>query len=293
MAPRESGEALDASAEAMSEILHGDAADMLGRYRGEATLLYADPCFNTGDTFTTKDGSYAQAGEVAFVDRFPSPDDFELYLRRLMAASRAALADHGALVVHCDYRFQPLVRVIGDRLFSEDPHEGLADQIVWNYRRWSVAHRRCNRVHDYLIRYVKDERIARWTQLYQPLAESTRATWGTKKQKAVIVAGERQRSATGEEESPGVPIGDVWSDIGIIAPSSKERTGYPTQKPEKLLERVLTITTLPGDLVIDPTMGSGTTLVVAERMGRRSTGIDRSYVAVKVAGARLLGRPPR
>lgn len=221
---------------------------------------------------------------------FPSPDDFELYLRRLMIASRLALADHGALVVHCDYRFQPLVRTIGDALFSVGSHEGLADQIVWNYRRWSTAQRRCNRVHDYLIRYVRDERVARWTQLYQPLADSTRAVWGTKKQKAVIVAGERQRSATGEDESPGVPLGDVWSDIGIIAPSSHERTGYPTQKPEALLERVLTMTTLRDDLVIDPTMGSGTTLIVAERMDRRCTGIDRSEVAVKVATARLLGR---
>lgn len=276
----------------MSEILHGEAVDMLPRFAGQAALVYMDSLFNTGDTFTTKDGSYVQAGEVAFVDRFPSPDDFAVYLRDLMVASRDALADHGALVVHCDYRFQPLVRVLGDALF-QGKHDGLADQIIWNYRRWSVAHRRCNRVHDYLIRYVKDERVARWTQLYQPLADSTRAVWGTKKQKAVIVAGERQRSATGQEESPGVPLGDVWSDIGIIAPSSHERTGYPTQKPEKLLERILTLTTLPGDFVVDPTMGSGTTLVVAERMGRRSAGIDRSEVAVKVARARLLGSAPR
>lgn len=270
----------------MSEIHHGDAADILPRYRGLAGLVYADPLFNTGDTFTTKNGSIAQAGEVAFVDRFPSTEAFTDYLRALMSRGREALADHGALVVHCDYRFQPLVRLVGDALFH-GKHEGLADQIVWNYRRWSVAHRRCNRVHDYLVRYVKDERAARWTQLFQPLAESTRATWGTKKQKALVLDGERQRSTTGDEESPGVPLGDVWSDIGIIAPSSKERTGFPTQKPEKLLERVLTLTTEPGDLVIDPTMGSGTTLAVAERMGRPSAGIDRSPVAVRIAAARL------
>jgi site-specific DNA-methyltransferase (adenine-specific) len=81
-------------------------------------------------------------------------------------------------------------------------------------------------------------------------------------------------------------MGDVW-DIGIIAPSSPERTGYPTQKPEALLERLLSTLTHPGDLVLDPYMGSGTALAVADRLARDAIGIDSSSVAVEVASQRL------
>lgn len=89
------------------------------------------------------------------------------------------------------------------------------------------------------------------------------------------------------EESLGAPLGDVWTDIGVIAPRARERTGYPTQKPEALLERIVTLRSLPGDLVIDPTCGSGTTAAVADRLGRRAVGIDRSEVAIRVARGRL------
>jgi site-specific DNA-methyltransferase (adenine-specific) len=81
-------------------------------------------------------------------------------------------------------------------------------------------------------------------------------------------------------------MGDVW-DIGVIAPIAKERTGYPSQKPEALLERLVHALTNPGDLVVDPYAGSGTTLAVAARLGRRFVGIDQSAVAIEVASRRL------
>ena len=81
-------------------------------------------------------------------------------------------------------------------------------------------------------------------------------------------------------------MGDVW-DIGVIAPVSRERTGYPTQKPEALLERLLRALSAEGDVVLDPYAGSGTTLAVAARLGRVFVGIDQSEEAVAVASARL------
>lgn len=259
------------------EIIHGEALEVLPRFAGQAALVYMDSCFNTGQTFRTRDG------EVAFEDRFVTAAAFRDYLEALLQACRGTLAPHGSLVVHCDLRFQPVVRELGDRLF--DGH--LADQVVWHYRRWPVAARRCNRVHDYLIRYVLDERAARWTQLYQPLAESTRATWGTKRQKAMVRDGVRRRSIATDEESKGAPIGDVWSDIGIVAPSGRERNGFPTQKPEKLLHRVISLWTEPGDKVIDPTSGSGTCARVAAELGRDAVAIDRSEVAIRYTRERL------
>jgi len=81
-------------------------------------------------------------------------------------------------------------------------------------------------------------------------------------------------------------MGDVW-EIGVIAPISRERTGYPTQKPEALLERLVLALTDPGDLVLDPYAGSGTTLAVAARLGRTFVGIDQSDVALEITKNRL------
>jgi site-specific DNA-methyltransferase (adenine-specific) len=81
-------------------------------------------------------------------------------------------------------------------------------------------------------------------------------------------------------------MGDVW-EIGVIAPVARERTGYPSQKPEALLERLMTALSAPGDLVLDPYAGSGTTLSVAARMGRRFVGIDASDLAIETIQKRM------
>lgn len=163
-----------------------------------------------------------------------------------------------------------------------------ASEIIWRYRRWPAKTRNFQRVHDTLFRWVRDASApSRWNQLYEPLAPSTLRQWGTGKQLAEVdQRGRRRRSTSTSEPSPGVPLGDVW-DLPIIAPCAKERTGYPTQKPEALLDRLILATTNPGDLVLDPYVGSGTTIAAAERLGRRAIGIDSSSEAVRVASARL------
>jgi DNA modification methylase len=123
--------------------------------------------------------------------------------------------------------------------------------------------------------------------LYQPLAESTQRVFKHRKQVAVVRDGVRRKSARTEDLSLGAPIGDVWADINIIAPQARKRTGFETQKPERLLERLILMRTQPGDLVIDPTCGSGTTAVVAQRLGRSVVAIDRSEVALQCARERL------
>ena len=127
----------------------------------------------------------------------------------------------------------------------------------------------------------------RWNQPYEPLAASTLATWGTKKQRAVVAEdGRRARSSTTSEPTPGVPMGDVW-EIGVIAPVARERTGYPSQKPEALLERLIRRALEPAEIVLDPYAGSGTTLAVAHRMERSFLGIDASPVALETVRARF------
>src|SRR5512145_1923403 len=200
-----------------------------------------------------------------------------------VATAWQLLSDEDCVIVHVDPRTSHHVKVALDTYIGD---EFFASEIIWRYRRWPSKTRNFQRVHDVLLRYVKSNEDATWNQLYEPLAPSTLKTWGTGKQLAVVENGRRKRSSTTDEPTRGTPMGDVW-DIGIVAPVAKERTGYPTQKPEALMERLLEALTEPGDLVIDPYLGSGTTVAVCARTGRRAVGIDQSRRALQVTRKRL------
>jgi site-specific DNA-methyltransferase (adenine-specific) len=247
--------------------------------RGKVMLAYLDPPFLTGRVHEILGSKRA-----AFDDRWT---DRACYLEQIaprIAVVRELLAPEGSMVLHVDPKTSHYLKVLCDEIFGED---AFASEIVWRYRRWPAKTPNFQRVHDVLLRYRKDPKVPpRWNTLYEPLAPSTLATWGTGKQRAVYSGGKRLRSSTMKEKTPGVPMGDVW-DIGVIAPVSKERTGYPSQKPEALLERLICALTNPGDLVLDPYAGSGTTLVVAARLGRHFVGIDASEAALEIAVQRL------
>src|SRR4051812_27555899 len=190
----------------------------------------------------------------------------------------------GSLVLHFDPKTSHYLKVACDQIFGR---ECFASEIIWRYRRWPSKTPNFQRVHDVLLRYVKDPAVRpRFRQLYEPLAPSTLATWGTRKQRAVVGEdGRRTRSSRTDDATPGTPLGDVW-EIGIVAPVARERTGYPTQKPELLLERIVEACSDPSDLVLDPYLGSGTTAAVCARLGRRFVGIDANTEAVDIARKR-------
>lgn len=257
--------------------------------RGQVSLAYLDPPFFTQRThFHTERGAArgsARAKAAAFDDRYETLTDYLAELEPRLRLVRDLLAPSGSLVLHVDPKTSHYLKVLCDEIFGYDAFQS---EIVWRYRRWPSKTKNFQRVHDVLLRYVRDPAAEpRFHQLYEPLAPSTQKTWGTKKQRAVVNdAGIRLRSSSTEEESLGTPLGDVW-EIGIVAPVSKERTGYPTQKPEALLTRLIESLTSPGDLVLDPYAGSGTTLVTATRLGRRVIGIDQSPVAASTLEERL------
>lgn len=277
-------------------FVHGDnlavLTSMLPELRGRASLVYLDPPFFTMRDFERvtrhPNGQSAPIRILtpAFEDRWQGLESYLEALRPRLAVLRDLLAPHGSLVLHVDPRTSHYVKVLGDELFGP---EAFASEIVWRYRRWPARTANFQRVHDVLLRWVRDPaETPRFNQLYDELAPSTVKTWGRGKQRAVFDdTGRRRRSSTQESASPGVPLGDVW-DISIVAPVAKERTGYPTQKPEALLERLIRACTAPGDLVVDPYMGSGTTLSVAARLGREALGVDQSHVAVGVTRERML-----
>ncbi len=258
---------------------------------GQVTLVYLDPPFLTNKVHARVRRGRNAAGELertevdAFDDRWSSMSEYLEHLAPRLAALRDTLADHGSLVLHVDSKTSHYLKVLCDEIFGPD---AFASEIIWRYRRWPAKTRNFQRVHDVLLRYVRNpQSAARFNQLYEPLAASTQATWGTRKQRAVTEAsGRRVRSSSTDTPSPGAPLGDVW-DIGIVAPVARERTGYPTQKPEVLLQRLITSLTDPDDLVLDPYCGSGTTLAVAHRLGRRVLGIDQGEEAREVTLTRL------
>jgi len=238
-------------------------------------LVYLDPPFLTGRDFGAFDDRYKNMGEYIY----------ELGLR-LMPLMHT-LTDDGSMVVHTDPKTSHHIKVLMDQTWGP---KHFASEIIWAYRRWPTKTPNFQRTHDVLLRFVKDPSVKPcFNQLYQPLAPSTLRKMGTKKQRAVIKGGKRVRSELSEEESPGAPLGDVWTDIPILAQASKERTGYPTQKPEKLLMRLIEALTNEGDLVLDPYAGSGTTLAAAYKLNRRSIGIDNSDIAARTIAQRLKG----
>jgi site-specific DNA-methyltransferase (adenine-specific) len=273
-------------------LIHGDnaaALRVLAQSGVRVALAYLDPPFFTGREHTLverRDGRTDESTRVhAFDDRWESLEAYLESLVERVRLTRELLLPEGCLVLHVDPRTSHYLKVLCDEVFGA---ASFASEIVWRYRRWPSKTRNFQRVHDVLLRYVRDpERPPRFRQLYEPLAASTLATWGNRKQRAVVDAsGRRVRSSKTEEATPGTPLGDVW-DIGIVAPVAKERTGYPTQKPEALLERLITSCTDPGDLVLDPYFGSGTTGVVCARLGRRVVGVDSNRRAITIARRRL------
>lgn len=263
-------------------LLHCENATAMRELAGAAerfTLAYLDPPFFTGRDFETADG------EHAYSDKWPT---FDSYLDALL--ERAALAfelltDSGSLVIHVDPTVSHYVKVRGDELFGR---ENFASEIVWRYRRWPTPTRNFQAMHDVLLRWTTGRAEPTWNQLYEPLSQSTRDTFKQRKQRATDSkwrAAQRVARTT-DEISPGAALSDVW-ELPIVAPSGDERTGYPTQKPEALLKRLVISTTDEGDAVLDPYMGSGTTLAVCYQLGRRAVGIDQSAVAHRYASDRL------
>ena len=285
-----------ATGDGAGRLLEGDNLGCLrslaASYRGAVTLAYLDPPFFTNREHTAwlrKAGAPhggARTRVPAFDDRWR---DLRTWLEALGArllATHALLAPYGSIVVHVDPKTSHYVKVLGDEIFGA---EAFASEIVWRYRRWPSKTPNFQRVHDVLLRWRKDTRVVpRWNQPYESLAPSTVATWGINKQRAVFAeGGRRARSSSTSEPTAGVPMGDVW-DVGVIAPIARERTGYPSQKPEALIERLVGALSDTHDLVLDPYAGSGTTLAVAHRMGRRFLGIDESPVAIQTTHTRLI-----
>lgn len=265
-----------------SVIYCGDNLQMLKEIPDESVdLIYIDPPFNSNRNYET---FWHDTGEKrAFEDRFGDAQHYIEYMRPRILEMYRVLKKTGSFYYHCDWHASHYVKIMLDQIFN---FNNFQNEIIWRYRRWPAKQKAFQRMHDTIFFYTKDRgNTHTFNQLYEDLAKSTLEAFGGKKQIADFSSGHRKPGVL-QEESKGALMSDVW-EIGIIAPISKERLGYPTQKPLTLLERIIEASSNKDDVVLDAFCGCGTTLVAAQKLGRKWVGIDISPTACRVMSQRL------
>jgi len=248
---------------------------------GSVGLVYADPPFATGRQrrlesirlgagkqtrpgFSGEDTPYEVVSDFSYEDAVPLDEHLaalEVRLREI----RRALAPDGSVYIHVDWRTVHHVRLLLDRVFGP---ERFLNEIVWAYDFGGRARDRWPRKHDSILWYAKGD------------------TWVFNRDEIDRLPYLSPWLAGPEKAARGKLPTDVWW-MTIISPASRERTGYPTQKPVRLLTRIIAASSRPGDLVLDPYAGSGTTGVAAERLGRRWLLVDQNPDAVAIARRRM------
>lgn len=264
----------------------GDCLELLREVPSNcANLIYLDPPFFTGRNHrsSTRNGDKNYTFDDVWVDSAA----YLNYLTERLSACRLIMKDDASIFVHCDHNNVHLARQALDLIFGA---ENFQSDIIWSYKRWSNAKRGLLQQHQTILFYSVG-RSFKWrpmmldysvtTNIDQIMQKRARDSRG-KSVYATDVAGNFVYGI----EKRGVPLGDVW-DIPFLNPKAKERTGYPTQKPLILLERIIDLTTDENDLVVDPFCGSGTTLVAAKLKNRRYLGIDISQDAIVLTKSRL------
>ncbi len=273
------------------DILLGDNLELLGEFPdGSFQLIYIDPPFNTGRsrvrrtlrTVSDPDGDRTGFGGRRYRSELlqtssyrDSFDDYLGFLEPRLREARRLLTPSGTLYAHLDYREAAYVRLLLDEIFGR---ECFLNEIIWAYDYGAKPKRRWPAKHDTILVYVRDpqgyffdaEAVEREPYMAPGLVAADKAARGK------------------------LPTSVWWHTI--VSPTGREKTGYPTQKPEGVLRRIVQASSRPGDRVLDFFAGSGTLGAVAQELGRRYVLIDSNPEAVAIMERRLQapahGRPP-
>ena len=285
-------------------LLHADLLDACHTFSEPVfDLVYIDPPFNVGGAFAARTRSgeargrrTKESGPDAYHDAWGGRAGFLAMLRPRLAAVRALMKPRASLWLHLDYRTVHYVKVMCDELFGAGAFRG---EIVWVPGNGARGQNGPSMTHQTLLIFSREEGAAArplWNAddpaLREPFAATSlemhfrSRTADGRAYRDRVIAGKTYRYFADR----GRKLGSVWSDIpGMIAntPLRKEGTGYPTQKPEQLLDRIIRAASAPGQTVGDLMCGSGTTLVVAAQLGRRFIGGDESALAIETTRKRL------
>ncbi len=295
-------------------LCYGDNLEILRRsVPGESVdIVYLDPPFATNRshyfTFRGSAGGEVKTGAVAFKDNWEYNDEayqafgrltgstspvsgvlrglleilgpcgtiaYLLNVTERLAELHRVLKSSGSLFLHCDRRTSHYLRIICDALFGKS---NFRNEIIWHYTGGGRAKNHFSRKHDIILFYTKSQD---YTFNIDTVRLPYKETSGYAKSGITSAAGKKYLP-----HPDGTPADDVWN-IPMVNPMAKERTGYPTQKPLALLERIVAACSNKGEVVLDPYCGCGTTLVASQKLGRRWLGIDSSELAVTSAKYRL------
>lgn len=261
---------------------------------GGIKLIYIDPPFDVGADFTTEIEIGGESFEkepnvlehIAYRDTWgPGKDSYQVMIYERIKLLKDLLSHNGSIYVHCDWRLNASIRLILDEIFGSTL---LQNEIIWAYKGPSPVKKFFPQKHDTIYVYNKSKnRIFNYQDILIPYDEATmkRREHAETKKGGIKFAGKD----LAEYEKGRVPQ-DWWDDIpsgGQI--SRNELVGYPTQKPEKLLERIIKASTNEGDLVLDCFVGSGTTAAVAEKLHRKWICSDLGKFAIHTTRKRLIG----
>ena len=277
-------------------LLSGDAIDIAERVPpGSVELAYLDPPFGVGASFSAraKSGGHRAHGRVAYDDRWPTKEAYFAWLEPRIAVVRERLSPRGTLWLHLDHRAVHEAKHLCDRVFGARAWLG---EVIWAPGNGARGARKGPAMtHQTILLYARGPDFVwngRDERLREPYADTSLAMHF--KERDADGRRYRERTLGGRTyryyADEGRAIGSVWSDCPAMAantPLRKETTGYPTQKPLKLLDRIVAASSREGSLVLDPFCGSGTTLVAAARLGRAFIGADVGRLAIEESARRL------
>ncbi len=260
---------------------------------GSFDLIYVDPPYNAGGVRGARAGQGERSqGVFAYKDSWGGLDGFLQMLEPRLVKMRDALSERGSLWLHLDHRTVHDVKVLADHVFGRT---GFVGEVIWVPGNGGRRRKSLSVTHQTILIYAKRNDFlynADDPSLREPYAEtSLKMHFQNQDADGRLF---RERRINGKSyryyADAGRRLGSVWTDCPAMranTPLNKEATGYPTQKPEALLERIVLATTGPRSAVLDPMCGSGTTLAAARKWGRRFAGIDQSPVAIETAEKRL------
>ena len=277
---------------------------LLEEYRNQIQMIYLDPPFDSDTEYKMRISLHGVSKhqpieQVQFADSW-SKDAYLQFIYERLIVCRELLREDGTIYVHCDPKRNYLIRCMMDEVFG---NEQFINEIVWHYEKWTAKSVvGFQRNHDTILVYGKTNHPKFYAQKH--ITENLR----NKYKKGYLIGGGygpkglvvydpekpivKKKIASGKykihyAQMEGKPLSDVWN-IPIINPMARERTGYPTQKPEELLQRMIQSSTDEGDIILDAFMGCGTALAVAQKEGRRFIGIDSNRRAIQMTTKRLL-----
>lgn len=269
---------------------------LLKTHAEKIKLIYLDPPFLTGERFVMRvrvgESEWKSGRGTLELESFCDAKNREAFLammRSVLTRCHALLRSDGMLFLHIDYRTHPYLRLMLDEIFGED---NFLNEIIWVYQSGGRSLRHFSRKHDVILFYRKS---AKYDFNVEEVMAAPTEPRNNHMRKHVDPDGRVYRSIrtngrvyTYYDDDPVAPT-DVWNDLSHLQQKDPERTGYDTQKPLSLLERIVKCGSRSGEIVLDPFAGSGTTLEAAKRNQRSFIGIDRCPMTLNIARRRLNG----